>query len=203
MTSVLNNILGIDCPIELAKQEERISKLNAKELYELGLLNSWDAGCFASLQKIHAYLFGEIYRFAGHLRSVNIAKGNFRFASVMFLEASLQHIDMMPQSTFEQIMEKYVEMNVAHPFCEGNGRSTRIWLDCMLKQELGLVVDWSRVDKNDYLMAMERSPIKDIEIKHVIKQALTDQTEDRALYMKGIDHSYSYEGYSEYKTENL
>ncbi len=199
----MQNKLGIDSAAELAKQEERISKLKAKELYELKLLDGWSVGTFNSLQKIHAYLYGEIYDFAGKLRADNISKGGFRFASVMFLEASLKHIDGMPQSSFEEIIEKYVEMNVAHPFCEGNGRSTRIWLDCLLKRELGLVIDWCQVDKSDYLMAMERSPIKDIEIKHILKQALTNRIHDRDIYMKGIDHSYFYEGYTEYKTEEV
>ncbi len=199
----LSNKLGIDCPIELARQEERISKIKAMELYDLGLLDSWAAGTFESLQKIHAHLFGDIYRFAGKMRTVNIAKGNFRFASVMYLEAALKHIDQIPQSNFDEIVEKYVEMNVAHPFCEGNGRCTRIWLDCIFKQELGQLVDWSQVDKNDYLLAMERSPIKDIEIKHLLKQALTERTQDRAIIMKGLDHSYYYEGYTEYKTAEL
>lgn len=200
---VLSNKLGITSPIELAKQEERMSKLKAKELYDLALLDKWEAGTYASLQRIHAYLFGDIYHFAGQLRSVNIAKGNFRFASAMYLEASLQHIDKMPQDNFDAIIEKYVEMNIAHPFVEGNGRSTRIWLDCILKQELGQVIDWSKVDKDDYLLAMERSPIKDIEIKHILKLALTNRITDRDIYMKGIDHSYYYEGYTEYKTKEI
>lgn len=199
----LKNKLGIENPIELAKQEEKISKTKAKEIYEQGLLDTWSVGNLECLQNIHAYLFGEIYSFAGKIRTVNISKGTFRFASVMYLEPSLKHIDAMPQSTFDEIAEKYVEMNVAHPFCEGNGRSTRIWLDSIFKRELGMVVDWSKVDKDDYLMAMERSPVKDIEIKHILKQALTERIHDRDIYMKGIDHSYFYEGYTEYKTEEL
>ena len=188
---------------ELAEAEEKLSKKRAVELFESGMLDKLEAGKFASLKAIHKYLFDDIYFFAGEIRTVNIAKGNFRFAPVMYLEAALENIDKMPQSTFDEIIEKYVEMNIAHPFREGNGRSTRIWLDCMLKKEIGKVVDWSRVDKEDYLLAMERSPIKDIEIKHILKNALTDKINDREVYMKGIDHSYYYEGYHEFKTKDL
>lgn len=199
----LENKLGITSSPELAKAEEKISKKKAAELFENGMLDTLEAGKFASLQAIHKYLFDGIYDFAGKLRTVNISKGNFRFAPLMYLEAALQNIDEMPQSTFDEIIEKYVEMNIAHPFREGNGRSTRIWLDCILKKEIGMVVDWSLVDKEDYLLAMERSPIKDIEIKHILKNALTDKTNDREVYMKGIDHSYYYEGYTTFKTEEL
>ena len=188
---------------ELAREEERSRKANALKLFESGLLDSLEVGGFSALQKIHKYLFDEIYDFAGKVRTVNIAKGNFRFAPVMYLNAALENIDKMPQSTFNEIIEKYVEMNIAHPFREGNGRSTRIWLDCILKKEIGMVVDWSKVDKEDYLLAMERSPIRDIEIKHILKAALTDKINDREVYMKGIDHSYYYEGYNQFKTENL
>lgn len=200
---VLENILGIDDPAALAIQEERISKLKAVELYDKGILDTLEVGKFSSLKAIHRHLFSEVYPFAGKIREVNISKGGFRFAPLMYLEPSLKHIEEMPQSTFEQIVEKYVEMNIAHPFREGNGRSTRIWLDLIFKRELGQVVDWSRVDKDDYLMAMERSPIKDIEIKHILREALTDQINDRELYMKGIDNSYYYEGYSVYKSSEL
>ncbi|MFR9524532.1 MAG: Fic family protein [Rikenellaceae bacterium] len=200
---VLENILGIDDPAVLAISEERISKLKAVELYDKGILDTLEVGKFSSLEAIHHHLFSEVYPFAGKLREVNISKGGFRFAPLMYLEPSLKHIEEMPQSTFEQIVEKYVEMNIAHPFREGNGRSTRIWLDLIFKRELGQVVDWSRVDKDDYLMAMERSPIKDIEIKHILREALTDQIHDRELYMKGIDNSYYYEGYSVYKSSEL
>ena len=197
------NKLGITSSPELADAEERISKKKAVELFENGLLDSLEAGTTASLKAIHKYLFDEIYDFAGELRTVNIAKGNFRFAPLMYLEAALANIDKMPQSTFDEIVEKYVEMNIAHPFREGNGRSTRIWLDCIFKKEIGKVVDWSKVDKEDYLLAMERSPIKDIEIKHILKAALTDDIHSREVYMKGIDHSYYYEGYTTFKTEEL
>ena len=200
---VLKNKLGITDPAELARMEEKISKTKALELFETGLLDTFEVGTFKGLSEIHRYLFGEIYDFAGEMRDVNIAKGNFRFAPVMYLEAALSHIAAMPQGTFDQIIAKYVEMNVAHPFREGNGRSTRIWLDAILKKELHLVVDWSRVDKGDYLLAMERSPIKDIEIKVLLKSALTDKINDREVYMKGIDASYHYEGYNVYKTENI
>lgn len=199
----LENKLGITDSVELAVAEEKISKRQAVELFESGLLNQLEAGRFESLAKIHRFLFDKIYNFAGRIRDVNIAKGNFRFAPVMYLDVALKHIDSMPQSTFNEIIEKYVEMNVAHPFREGNGRSTRIWLDLMLKKELGKVIDWSMVDKNDYLLAMERSPIKDVEIKHLLQQALTDRVDDRDIYMKGIDTSYYYEGYSVYKSNEL
>lgn len=199
----LENKLGITSSPELAEAEERISKKKAVELFENDLLDSLEPGTTASLKAIHKYLFDEIYDFAGELRTVNIAKGNFRFAPLMYLEAALANIDKMPQSTFDEIVEKYVEMNIAHPFREGNGRSTRIWLDCIFKNKIGKVVDWSKVDKEDYLLAMERSPIKDIEIKHILKAALTDDIHSREVYMKGIDHSYYYEGYTTFKTEEL
>lgn len=199
----LENKLGITSSPELAEAEERISKKKAVELFENGILDTLEAGTFATLKAIHKYLFDEIYDFAGELRTVNIAKGNFRFAPIMYLEAALVNIDKMPQSTFDEIVEKYVEMNIAHPFREGNGRSTRIWLDQIFKKEIGKVVDWSKVDKEDYLLAMERSPIKDIEIKHILKAALTDDIHSREVYMKGIDHSYYYEGYTTFKTEEL
>ena len=199
----LQNKLGLTDEVALARAEEKLSKQKALALYDTGLLDTFPVGTFAGLAKIHAYLFGEIYDFAGQLRTVNIAKGNFRFAPLMYLEAALANIDRMPQSTFDEIIEKYVEMNIAHPFREGNGRSTRIWLDHILKTEIGKVVDWSRVDKEDYLLAMERSPIKDIEIKFLLKNALTDNVNDREIYMKGIDHSYYYEGYYVFKMENL
>lgn len=200
---VLKNKLQITNSVELARIEEKISKKKAIELFETGYLNSLEAGKFNSLSEIHKYIFGDIYDFAGSVRDVNIVKGNFRFAPVMYLDAALNNIDKMPQSTFEEIIEKYVEMNIAHPFREGNGRSMRIWLDLMLKKELNKVVDWSQVDKNDYLLAMERSPIKDIEIKYILKEALTYKIDDREIYMKGIDTSYYYEGYTVYKTEEL
>ena len=199
----IENKLGITNSPELAEAEERISKKKAVELFETGMLDTLDAGTTASLKAIHKYLFDEIYDFAGELRTVNIAKGNFRFAPLMYLEAALANIDKMPQSNFDEIVEKYVEMNIAHPFREGNGRSTRIWLDCIFKKEICKVVDWSKVDKEDYLLAMERSPIKDIEIKHILKAALTDDIHSREIYMKGIDHSYYYEGYTTFKTEDL
>ena len=200
---VLENKLGITESAELARQEERISKKKALELFENEILNSLNAGKFDSLAKIHKYLFDDIYTFAGEIRTVNIAKGNFRFAPVMYLKQALEHIDNMPQATYEEIIEKYVEMNVAHPFREGNGRSTRIWLDLILKKELGKVVDWSKVDKEDYLLAMERSPIKNVEIRELLKQALTSDVDNREVYMKGIDASYSYEGYFVYKIADL
>ena len=200
---VLENKFNIINSAELAKVEEKISKTKALELFKKGLLNDLEAGTFDSLSKIHKYLFDEIYDFAGEIRNVNIAKGIFRFAPVIYLETALKNIDKMPQSTFDEIIEKYVEMNVAHPFREGNGRSTRIWLDLILKKQLGKVVDWSSVDKEDYLLAMERSPIKDIEIKVLLKQALTDKINNREVYMKGIDASYHYEGYNTFKTEDL
>lgn len=200
---MLENKLGITDSAELARIEEKISKQKAVEMFESGYLESLEAGTYASLAMIHKYLFDEIYDFAGEIRKVNISKVNFRFAPLMYLNAALQSIDKMPQSTFDEIVEKYVEMNVAHPFREGNGRSTRIWLDLMLKKEIGYVVDWSKVNKEDYLLAMERSPIKDIEIKFLLKNALTDNVNDRGIYMKGIDYSYYYEGYYVYKTEEL
>lgn len=199
----LENKLGITSSPELAEAEERISKKKAVELFENGLLDTLEAGTFASLKAIHKYLFEDIYDFAGELRTVNISKGIFRFAPLIYLEAALANIDKMPQSTFDEVVEKYVEMNVAHPFREGNGRSTRIWLDCILKKEIGKVVDWSRVDKEDYLLAMERSPIRDIEIKYILKAALIDDIHSREVYMKGIDHSYYYEGYTTFKAEEL
>jgi cell filamentation protein len=199
----LENKLGITDSAELARAEEKISKTKALELFETGLLDTFEVGTFAGLAKIHAYLFEDIYDFAGKLRTVNIAKGNFRFAPVMYLDAALAHIEQMPQSTFDEIIEKYVEMNVAHPFREGNGRSTRIWLDAIFKKEIKMVVDWSRVDKEDYLLAMERSPVKDVEIKVLLKAALTDQINDREVYRKGIDASYHYEGYNVFKTKEL
>jgi cell filamentation protein len=199
----LENKLGITDSAELARMEEKISKTKALELFETGLLDTFPVGNFEGLSMIHKYLFDEIYDFAGKMRDVNLAKGNFRFAPLMYLSAALDNISKMPQSTFDEIIEKYVEMNIAHPFREGNGRSTRIWLDAILKKELGMVVDWSLVDKEDYLLAMERSPIKDVEIKVLLKAALTDQVNDREVYMKGIDASYHYEGYNVYKTENI
>ena len=200
---MIENKLGITDSAELARMEEKISKAKALELFEKGILSSFPVGSFEGLATIHKYLFDEIYDFAGKIRTVNIAKGNFRFAPVMYLETALQSVSAMPQSTFDEIIEKYVEMNIAHPFREGNGRSTRIWLDMILRKELGMVVDWSRVDKEDYLLAMERSPIKDIEIKVLLKAALTDKINDREVFMKGIDASYYYEGYNVYKTENI
>ncbi|MCM1119730.1 MAG: Fic family protein [bacterium] len=199
----LENKLGIISSPELAEAEEKISKKKAVELFESGMLDKLEAGKFASLKAIHKHMFEEIYAFAGEIRTVNISKGNFRFAPLMYLEAALANIDKMPQSNFDEIIEKYVEMNIAHPFREGNGRSTRIWLDCILKKELGKVVDWSQVDKEDYLLAMERSPIKDIEIKYLLKNALTSDINSREIYMKGIDHSYYYEGYTTFKTEEI
>ena len=199
----LENKLGINDSAELARVEEKISKTKAIRLYENNIVEEFEIGKFSGLSKIHKFLFDELYDFAGKIRTVNIAKGNFRFAPVMYLETALKHIDDMPQSTFDEIVEKYVEMNVAHPFREGNGRSTRIWLDLILKKELKLVVDWNRVDKEDYLLAMERSPIKDVEIKVLLKNALTDQIDDREVYMKGIDVSYYYEGYNTFKAGEL
>lgn len=200
---MLENKLELTSSAELAREEERISKKKALELFEKGILDSLPAGRFSTLQAIHRYLFEDIYDFAGKLRTVNLAKGNFRFAPLVYLQAALQNIDKMPQSTFDEIVEKYVEMNIAHPFREGNGRSTRIWLDHIFKTELKQVVDWSLVEKEDYLLAMERSPIRDIEIKYLLKKALTDQIDSREVYMKGIDHSYYYEGYITYKTDEL
>lgn len=199
----LKNKLNITDSAELARQEEKLSKKKAAELFEFDYLDKLEPGTFKTLCEIHKFLFQDIYDFAGKIRDVNIAKGNFRFAPVMYLQAALENIEKMPQSTFDEIIEKYVEMNVAHPFREGNGRSTRIWLNLMLKKELKLIIDWSKVDKDDYLLAMERSPIKDIEIKHILKQALTDKINDREIYMKGIDHSYYYEGYTVYRTKDL
>jgi len=200
---VLENKLGITDSVELARVEERISKSKANKLFESGALDVLKAGSYQALAEIHKYLFDEIYDFAGKIRNVNIAKGSFRFTPVMYLEVALKNIEAMPQSTFDEIIEKYVEMNIAHPFREGNGRSTRIWLDVILKKQLQQVVDWSRVEKDDYLLAMERSPVKDIEIKFILKQALTDRINDSEVYMKGIDASYYYEGYALYKAENL
>lgn len=199
----LENNLGLTSSADLAREEERISKKKAFELFDTGMRDRLEAGTVASLLAIHKYLFEDIYDFAGELRTVNIAKGNFRFAPLMYLQAALENIDKMPQSNFDEIIEKYVEMNIAHPFREGNGRSTRIWLDHILKNEIGKVVDWSKVDKEDYLLAMERSPIKDVEIKVLLKGALTDEINSREVYMKGIDHSYYYEGYTTFKTEEL
>ena len=199
----LENKLGITDSAELARTEEKISKQKALQLFELNLLDTFEVGTFKGLAQIHKYLFEDIYAFAGQIRKVNIAKGNFRFVPLMYLEAALKNIDAMPQNTFDEIIEKYVEMNIAHPFREGNGRSTRILLDAILKKEIKQVIDWNKVDKEDYLLAMERSPIKDIEIKHILKAALTDKINDREVYMKGIDASYNYEGYNVYKTEEL
>ena len=199
----LENKLGLTNEAELARAEEKISKTKALELYDTGLLDTFAVGTFAGLAAIHRYLFEDVYAFAGQMRTVNIAKGNFRFAPVMYLAAALESIDRMPQTTYDEIIEKYVEMNVAHPVREGNGRSTRIWLDCILKKELHQVIDWSQVDKSDYLLAMERSPVKDVEIKALLRAALTEKVQDREVYMKGIDASYHYEGYHVFKTEDL
>ena len=199
----LENKLGITDSAELARAEERIGKKKALELFEKGLLDVFEVGMFRGLAKIHEYLFGDIYDFAGQVRTVNIAKGNFRFAPALYLGEALKQIEKMPQSTFDEIIEKYVEMNVAHPFREGNGRSTRIWLDAILKKELRQVIDWSRVDKEDYLLAMERSPVRDLEIKTLLRAALTDKINDREVYMKGVDASYHYEGYDVYKTADI
>ena len=200
---MLENKLGLTSSAELAREEERISKKKAAMLFENHILDNLKSGKFSTLQTIHKYLFDEIYDFAGKLRTVNIAKGNFRFAPLMYIESALKNIDEMPQSNFDEIIEKYVEMNIAHPFREGNGRSARIWLDHMLKTEIGKVIDWSKVDKENYLLAMERSPIRDIEIKYVLKNALTDEIDSREMYMKGIDHSYYYEGYTAFKADEL
>ena len=200
---VLENKLNIPNDSDLAREEERISKLKAKELFESSFLDTLEAGTFDSLSKIHKFLFDDIYFFAGNIRNVNISKGNFRFVPLSYLESAIKNIEKMPQHTFDEIIEKYVEMNIAHPFREGNGRSTRIWLDLILKKELKVVVDWSKVNKEDYLLAMERSPIKDVEIKELLKNALTDKIYDREVYMKGIDASYHYEGYTTFKTEIL
>ena len=199
----LENKLGIKSSAELAREEERISKKKAVELFENGMLEKLEAGKFQTLCEIHKYLFDDIYDFAGKIRTVNLSKGNFRFAPLMYLETAIKNVDKMPQNTFDEIVEKYVEMNIVHPFREGNGRSMRIWLDMMLKKQIGQVVDWSKIEKEDYLMAMERSPIKDIEIKYVLRNALTDLIDDRDMYMKGIDHSYYYEGYNIYKVKEL
>ena len=199
----LENKLGLTSSAELAREEERISKKKALELFESGMLDKLEAGTFVTLKTIHKHLFEDVYGFAGEIRTVNLAKGNFRFVPVMYLESAIANIERMPQSTFDEIVEKYVEMNIAHPFREGNGRSTRIWLDLIFKAELKKVVDWSKVDKEDYLLAMERSPIRDIEIKHVLRAALTDDISSREIYMKGIDHSYYYEGYTTFKIEEL
>ena len=199
----LENNLGLTSSADLAREEERISKKKAAQLFDRKLFDTFDVGTFAGLAEIHQYLFEDIFDFAGEIRTVNLAKGNFHFAPLMYLQAVLHNIDKMPQSNFDEIVEKYVEMNIAHPFREGNGRSTRIWLDHILKNEIGKVVDWSKVDKEDYLLAMERSPIKDVEIKVLLKGALTDEINSREVYMKGIDHSYYYEGYMTFKTEEL
>lgn len=199
----IENKFGLTSSADLAREEEFVSKKRAVELFENSVLDSLPAGKFSTLQAIHKYLFEDIYDFAGELRTVNIAKGNFRFAPLLYLQAALESIDKMPQASFDEIIEKYVEMNIAHPFREGNGRSTRIWLDHILKNEIGKVIDWSKVDKEDYLLAMERSPIKDVEIKVLLKCALTDETDSREVYMEGIDHSYYYEGYTTFKTEEL
>lgn len=199
----LENKLGITSSAELAREEEKISKKKAVELFEKNILDTLEVGKFSSLSKIHEYLFDEIYDFAGKLRSVNIANNDFRFAPLMYLKNSIDFIDNLPQSSFDEIIEKYVEMNVAHPFREGNGRSMRIWLDLILKKEIAMVIDWSKVDKDDYLLAMQRSPIKDIEIKHVLKNALTDKINDRQVYIKGIDNSYYYEGYTQFNADEL
>ena len=200
---VLGNKLQLTSQVELNRAEEKLSKQKAKQLFESGDINNAEVGTFAGLAYIHAYLFGDVYEFAGQVRDVNLAKGSFRFAPVMYLQQALEHISAMPQQNFDQIVEKYVEMNVAHPFREGNGRATRIWLDLMLKKEIQQVIDWNAVDKADYLSAMERSVVKDIEIKHLLKNALTEKINDRELYMKGIYVSYYYEGYSEYRVEDL
>ena len=200
---VLGNKLQLTSQVELNRAEEKLSKQKAKQLFESGDINNAEVGTFAGLAYIHAYLFGDVYEFAGQVRDVNLAKGSFRFAPVMYLQQALEHISTMPQQNFDQIVEKYVEMNVAHPFREGNGRATRIWLDLMLKKEIQQVIDWNAVDKADYLSAMERSVVKDIEIKHLLKNAWTEKINDRELYMKGIDASYYYEGYSEYRVEDL
>lgn len=200
---LLANKLGITDQIELNKTEEKISKQKVKQLFDSGEINQIEVGTYAGLARIHAYLFGDIYEFAGNVREVNIAKGNFRFAPLMYLEQSLAYITKMPQDTFDAVIEKYVEMNVAHPFREGNGRATRIWLDLMLKQAIQQVIDWNAVDKADYLSAMERSVVKDVEIKVLLKAALTDKINDRELFMKGIDVSYFYEGYSEFRTRDV
>ena len=199
----IENKLNITDPAELAREEERISKKKAKELFETGYLNTLEPGTFASLQAIHKYLFEDVYYFAGEVRNVDMAKGHFRFIPIAYLNEAIANIEKMPQSTFDEIVKKYVEMNIAHPFREGNGRSTRIWLDLMLKKELNQVVDWSKIDRADYLFAMERSPIKDTEIKELIRRSLTNEIEDREVYMKGIESSYLYEGYWTFRIEDL
>ena len=199
----LENKLGINDALELAHEEERLTKKRALELFDKNILDSFEVGTFAGLKDIHAYLFQDVYSFAGKIRTVNIAKGHFRFAPVLYLKEALNSIDKMPQDTYEHIIEKYVEMNAAHPFREGNGRSTRIWLDAIMKKELGKVVDWSKIDKEDYLLAMERSPVRNKEIMLLLKEALTNQIDDRQVYMKGIDASYGYEGYSTFKANDL
>ena len=200
---MLENKLGITNSIELAKEEERITKIKAIELFENKILDKIEVGTYKGLAEIHKYLFEDIYEFAGEMRKENISKNNFRFASAMYLEEALNKIDQMPQWNFDEIVEKYIEMNVAHPFREGNGRSTRIWLDMILKKELKMVVDWSKINKEDYLLAMERSPIKNLEIKYLLKNALTDKINDREVYMKGIDTSYNYEGYNLFNVKDL
>ncbi|MFB7156068.1 protein adenylyltransferase Fic [Lysinibacillus sp. NPDC056232] len=200
---MLENKLGITNQLELNRTEERLSKKKAKELFDSGKINSLEVGTFKGLSEIHRYLFEDIYFFAGKVREVNIAKGNFRFAPIMYLRASLEHIDTMPQTTFDEIVEKYVEINIAHPFREGNGRATRIWLDLIFKKELHRVVEWNKIDKEDYLLAMERSPIRDVEIKQLLQQALLDEINSREVFMKGIDISYYYEGCTEYDIEDL
>ena len=200
---VLENVLGITDPVELARTEERLSKKRARELFETGALDALAPGSVAALRAVHRAIFGDLYAFAGAIRTVDLAKGHFRFASVLYLDAALASIERMQQGTFDEIVEKYVEMNVAHPFREGNGRSGRIWLDGMLKAALGQVVDWSRVDREDYLLAMERSPVRDLELKHLLRGALTDRIDDREVFMKGLDRSYAYEGYAAYETGSL
>lgn len=200
---MLENKLGITNEVELAKEEERITKLKALEIFDTNKINEFEVGTFDGLSKIHKFLFDDIYYFAGKIRKDNIAKGNFRFASALYLEDILEKINKMPQSTFEEIIQKYVEMNIAHPFREGNGRSTRIWLDIILRKELNKVIDWSKVNKEDYLLAMERSPVRDTEIKLLLNSALTDNINDKTVYMKGIDVSYQYEGYNTYSVEEL
>lgn len=200
---VLENKLGLTNSADLAREEERLSKKRALELFEKSILSEFPVGSFMALQKIHEYLFQDIYDFAGKIRNVNISKGSFRFAPAMYLQEAINKIENMPQSNFDEIIKKYIEMNVAHPFREGNGRSTRIWLDLILSKVLNKVVDWSKVDKNDYLLAMERSPIKDVELKYLLQSALTDKVNDRDVYMKGLDASYNYEGYSEFKSNKL
>ena len=200
---ILKNKLGINNPLELVREEEKITKIKAKQLFEEGILDSFEVGTFKGLSEIHKYLFEEVYEFAGKIRTENISKSNFRFASAMYLEEALKKVDQMPQTNFDEIIEKYIEMNIAHPFREGNGRSTRIWIDMILKKEMRKVIDWSKVNKEDYLLAMERSPIKNTEIKILLKEALTDKIDDREVFMKGIDASYNYEGYSTYKIEEL